>query len=146
LIILRNSNLRGHIARYTLQLAPWKNSSIGGNSIVTIEKVGRYPNVGIKGKVVAILKVVGDIGGVLGIDDRVDEVEVEGELAIAVEEAGDLCAGFAGCVGEEIVVRAFAHLYLCELETFGAEFALKGYIGPNWRTQPLVEILCNKAA
>jgi hypothetical protein len=104
------------------------------------EQVCRDSCIGIKRKVVSILKVVADVLFLPCVDDRVDIVEVKGELREAVEEIVDICAGVTGCVRKVTVVcRAGSHLELRVLKSIRGVLSLHGSSVVERRTQPLTE-------
>jgi len=122
-----------------LQLGPGQNGSISGDRKIVIIKIGGPPGERVKGEVVAILQIVVNKLQILRVDDGVDEVKVEGELAVVLQEEGEVAAGFAGGVGEERGLGAFAYYDLGEFEVGGTVFALEGDVGAGGGAEPLGE-------
>ena len=59
---------------------PGHDGGIGGDLILIEEKIGGYSCIGIKREIISILQIIRKISFISGIDDRIDVIEIEGEL------------------------------------------------------------------
>jgi len=78
--------------------------------------------------VVQGLDVVGEVGGLAGVDHSVDVVDCEVEVAILFEQVVDVLAGVAGSLGDG-GVGAVEHLDDDFGVVVGEEAALDGELG-----------------